>query len=326
VIKRILLVGFVVFGLTIALGAQAQETVMVGYDGHAGFQGPVWAARDLGLFEKHGLKAELVLIPGSARAMAALLSDSTQFAQGSASAPIPVRLRGGDIVMVAAALNKFPFSFVAQKEIRKPSDLIGKKIGVVNFGGSNELAVNMALKEWNIPRQSVTVLASGGAPERLAGLSSRVLDATVLSPPETVAATRMGMSFLANLSDLRGSFPMTVITVRRSFLEKNRDTVKRFVRAYSEAIHRFKTDKEQSMAVYAKRLKQQDRQIIEETYQYYAPRFSFPPRIDRGGIRAALELVSQRDTEAKGEINVEQFIDESVIDELEREGFFKKLR
>jgi hypothetical protein len=27
-----------------------------------------------------------------------------------------------------------------------------------------------------------------------------------------------------------------------------------------------------------------------------------------------------------GEINLEQFIDESVIDELEREGFFKKLR
>lgn len=325
-IKRIILVGLVVFGLTIGPGAQAQETVVVGYDGHAGFQGPVWAAKDLGLFEKHGLKGELVLIPGSARAMAALLSDSTQFAQGSASAPIPVRLRGGDIVMVAAALNKFPFSFVAQKEIRKPPDLIGKKIGVVNFGGSNELAVNMALKEWSIPRQSVTVLASGGAPERLAGLSSRVIDATVLSPPETVAAARMGLSFLASLGDLRASFPMTVITVRRSFLEKNRDTVKRFVRAYSEAIHRFKTDKEQSMAVYAKRLKQQDRRIIEETYQYYAPRFSFPPRIDRGGIRAALELVSQRDTEAKGEINAEQFIDESVIDELEREGFFKKLR
>jgi NitT/TauT family transport system substrate-binding protein len=318
--------GFVFFGLATALAAQAQETVYVGYDGHAGFQGAIWATKELGLFEKHGLKGELVLIPGSARAMAALLSDSTQFAQGSASAPIPVRLRGGDIVMVAAALNKFPFSFVAQKEIRKPSDLIGKKIGVVNFGGSNELAVNMALKEWNIPRQSVTVLASGGAPERLAGLSSRVLDATVLSPPETVAATRMGMNFLANLSDLRGSFPMTVITVRRSFLEKNRDTVKRFLRAYSEAIHRFKTDKEQSMGVYAKRLKQQDRQIIEETYQYYAPRFSFPPRIDRGGIRAALELVGRRDAEAKGEINVEQFIDESVIDELEREGFFKKLR
>jgi NitT/TauT family transport system substrate-binding protein len=280
----------------------------------------------LGLFDKHGLNAELVLIPGSARAMAALISDSTQFAQGSATAPIPVRLRGGDVVMVAAALNKFAVSFVAQTAIRKPADLIGKRIGILNFGGSNDLAVTLAFKEWNIPRQAVTILATGGAAERLAALSTKAIDATVLAPPETVAATRMGMSFLANLSDLGASFPNTVITVRRSFLEKNRETVKRFVRAYSEAIYRFKADKERTMAVYAKRLKQQDPKIIEATHQYYAPKFSYPPRFDRSGVRNALDLISQRNPEARGDINVEQFIDESVIDELEKEGFFKKLR
>jgi len=313
-------------GLIAPRSVQTQEKIVVGYDGYAGFQGPIWAAKDLGLFEKHGLNAELVLIPGSARAMAALISDSTQFAQGSATAPIPVRLRGGDVVMVAAALNKFAVSFIAQKEIQKPADLIGKKIGILNFGGSNDLAVALAFKEWNIPRQSVTILATGGAAERLAALAAKAIDATVLAPPETAAATRMGMNFLANLSDLSASFPNTVITVRRSFLEKNRETVKRFVRAYSEAIYRFKVDKERTMAVYAKRLKQQDPKIVEATHQYYAPRFSYPPRFDRGGVRNALELISQRNPEAKGDINVEQFIDESVIDELEREGFFKKLR
>jgi hypothetical protein len=98
------------------------------------------------------------------------------------------------------------------------------------------------------------------------------------------------------------------------------------VRAYSEAIHQFKTDKAKGTAVYANRLKQQDSTVIGETYDYFAPKFSFPPRVERDGIRNALELVSARDREAKGEINLEQFIDESLIDELEREGFFKKLR
>jgi NitT/TauT family transport system substrate-binding protein len=304
-------------GLMTPRSVRAQEKIVVGYDGYAGFQGPVWAAKDLGLFEKYGLNAELVLIPGSARAMAALISDSTQFAQGSATAPIPVRLRGGDIVMVAAALNKFAVSFIAQKEIQRPADLVGKKVGILNFGGSNDLAVTLAFKEWNIPRQAVTILATGGAAERLAALSTKAIDATVLAPPETV---------VANLSDLSASFPNTVITVRRTFLEKNRETVKRFVRAYSEAIYRFKVDKEKSMAVYAKRLKQQDPKIVEATHQYYAPRFSYPPRFDRSGVRNALDLISQRNPEARGDINVDQFIDESVIDELEREGFFKKLR
>jgi NitT/TauT family transport system substrate-binding protein len=326
-VKRVTILKYilVILSLMISLAARAQESVVVNYDGYAGFQGPIWATKDLGLFDKYGLKTELVLIAGSPRGMAALMSGSSHFAQGSASAPIPIRLRGGDIVIVAAALNRFPFSVVTQREIRKPADLVGKKIGILNFGGSNDLAITLAFKEWNIPRQAVTVFASGGAPERLAALSTKAIDATVLSPPETVAAARMGMNILAHLSDLKAAFPQTVITVRRSFLEKNRDTVKRFVRAYSEAIHVFKTDKAKGSAVYTKRLKQQDAKVIEDTYDYFAPKFSFPPRVDRDGIRNALELVTAL-PEPKGDINLEQFIDESVIDELEREGFFKKLR
>ncbi|MGH7769790.1 MAG: ABC transporter substrate-binding protein, partial [Candidatus Binatia bacterium] len=227
---RSILSKMVLLALTVAAipsAVTAQEQIVVGYDGHAGFQGPVWGAKDLGLFEKNGLSGELVLIPGSARGMAALLSGSTAFAQGSATAPLSAYLRGGDVIAVAAALNKFPFSVVARKELRKPSDLVGKKIGVVNFGGSNDLAVGLALKEWNIPRNATTILASGGAPERLAALMAGNLDATVLSPPETVAAARAGLNILANLGDLSASFPQTLIMVRRSFLAAKRDTVKR---------------------------------------------------------------------------------------------------
>jgi ABC-type nitrate/sulfonate/bicarbonate transport system substrate-binding protein len=308
-----------------AIAVHAQERVSVSYDGTAGFNGPIWAAQDLQLFERHGLKTELILVSGSARAMAALISDSIQFAQGSATAAIPVQLRGGDVVIIGAALNKFPFTLVAQREIRKPADLRGKKIGVLNFGGSNELAVNLALNEWNIPRQSVTILATGSAPARLSALSSKALDATVLSPPETFMAARLDLNILAQLTDLKASFPQSVITVRRSFLEKNRDTAKKFMRAYSEAIYLFKSNKQKVLGVYKDRLKQQDVGVIEQTHSYFAPKFSFPPRVDPDGMRNVLEQVSQRDPEAKRPFTSERFVDESIIDELEKEGFFKKL-
>jgi NitT/TauT family transport system substrate-binding protein len=298
----------------------AQERILVSYDGHSGFQGPIWASKDLGLLEKHGLNAELVMIPGGARAMQALVSGSTHFAQGSATAPISVRLQGGDVAIIATALNKFPFSLVSQKEIAKPADLVGKKIGIVNFGGSNELAVALALKEWNIPRQAVTLLPSGEAATRLIALSTKALDATVLSPPYTAEAVRMGMNILAHMSDMKAAFPQTVITVRRSFLEKNRETVKRFVRAYSEAIYVFITDKERAIAVYTKRLKQKNPQVLDETYGYFAGKFSIPPRADREGVMNVLSSAGQ----GKG-AEPAQFLDESVIEELEREGFYKKL-
>ena len=113
--KLLILIVLVVYDLFVSpLAARAQEQIVVGYDGHAGFQGPVWGAKDLGLFDKNGLTAELVLIPGSARGMAALLSGSSAFMQGSATAPLAAYLRGGDVVVVAGALNKFPFSVVAK--------------------------------------------------------------------------------------------------------------------------------------------------------------------------------------------------------------------
>src|SRR5205807_9928196 len=116
--------------------------------------------------------------------MAALISGSAPFVQCCATGPLSAYLRGGDVAVVAAALNKFPFSVVGRKEMRNPSDLIGKKIGILNFGGSNDLAVSMAFKEWNIPRNAATILVSGGAPERLAALMTGAIDATVLSRSE----------------------------------------------------------------------------------------------------------------------------------------------
>ena len=214
--------------LVVPATAGAQESFYVGYDGYAGFQGPIWAARDLGLFKKYGVNGRDWFWCREAPAPWRLCSrEMFTLPNSSATAPIAGRLRGADIVIVAAALNKLPFSVVAQKEIRKPSDLIGKKIGILSYGGSTDLAVALALKEWNIPRQAVTILAAGGAPERLASLSSKVIDATVVSPPETVAAGHLGMTNLANLSELE-PFPMTVITVRRAYLERYRDVGEAF--------------------------------------------------------------------------------------------------
>jgi ABC-type nitrate/sulfonate/bicarbonate transport system substrate-binding protein len=234
-------------------------------------------------------------------------------------------LEGADLVIVAAALNKFPFSVVTQKDIRKPSDLVGKKIGIVNFGGANELAVVLALKEWNIPRQAISLIPAGAAAVRLLALSKGAIDATVLAPPETIKAAELGLNILAHLSDMTAAYPQSIITIRRGFLEGNRETVKRFVRAYSEGVYELKSNKQKGTKVYANRLRQQESRIVEETYNYFAPKFSFPPRLDPEGLPNALWLIPQRNPGKKVEASVERFYDGSIINELEKEGFFSKL-
>jgi len=135
-LNKVGLVVLMILGLAQIAAAQQH---MIGYAGFAGFQVSMWAVKDLGLLKKYGLEGEPVLVPGTSRQIQALVGDSIQFAHVDAAGHIRAVMRGADIVMVSGSLNKFPFSLVTLKEIRKPADLIGKKIGIVGFGGGNDL-------------------------------------------------------------------------------------------------------------------------------------------------------------------------------------------
>jgi ABC-type nitrate/sulfonate/bicarbonate transport system substrate-binding protein len=233
-------------------------------------------------------------------------------------------MRGADMVLIGGSHNRFPFSFVSQSDIRKPADLIGKKIGIVNFGGANDLAVTLLLREWKIPREKVSVLQAGGAANRLAAMFAKALDATVLSHPELGVALRAGMNELGNLNEFKSAeYPMSAVAVRRSFLQKNRDVVKRFSRAYAEATYQFIHDKEKGMGLLRNRLKQDNPKAVEETYQYFAPQFSFPTRVSKSGLENTIEMIAEENP--KLETNIGKYLDESILDELEKEGFFKKI-
>lgn len=302
----------------------AQEKYMLGYAGFAGFQAPMWAVEDLGLLKKYGLDGETVLLRGTSRQVQGLVSGSLQFAHVDASGFIQAVARGADIVMVGGSLNKFPFSFVTQKEIRKPADLIGKKIGIVGFGGANDLAVTLLLKEWGIPRERVSVIQAGGGNQRLIAMSTKALDATVLSHPELGEAVRMGMNELSNLNELKsGDYPMVAVGVRRPFLKENRNVVKRFLQAYAEATYVFIHDKQKAISVYQKRLKQDNPKALEQTYQYFSSKFNFPIRVSQNGMQNTLEALAKEDP--KLDVSVGKYLDESILDELDKEGFFKKV-
>jgi NitT/TauT family transport system substrate-binding protein len=316
---------FALIGLLILPAAAcAEEHYLIAYAGFAGFQSPLWATKELGLLNKYGISADLVLTPGSTRQIQALVGNSVHFAQVDAVTTINAIAQGADLVMISGSLNTFPFSFVAQKEIRKPEDLTGKKVGIVGFGGANELAVLLALKEWNMPRNAVTILQAGGAPQRFLGMTAKVLDATVLAQPEVGEAARLGMNVLVHMRDMKtAAFPMNVMVVRRSFLQQNRELVKRYQQAYAEATYQMINNKEKATAVLTKWLQQKNPKAIEETYQYVATSFAFPTRISAQGIRNTLDMVAERNP--KVDRNPAKYVDESTLDELEKEGFFKRI-
>ncbi len=72
------------------------------------------------------------------------------------------------------------------------------------------------------------------------------------------------------------------------------------------------------------RMKQKNPAVVEETYQYFASTFSSPPRMSHEGMRAAIDMLQQRSPETKFDTNVGKYVDERLMDELEREGFFQE--
>jgi ABC-type nitrate/sulfonate/bicarbonate transport system substrate-binding protein len=147
----------------------------------------------------------------------------------------------------------------------------------------------------------------------------------VLSYDHALVAAQKGMSILGDLAEITPEFPDRLIVTRRSLLDKERDTIKRFLQALSESIYQVSTQREKILLAITRHLKV-DRKAAEETYDLYHNVFSLPPRVGRKGLRGVADIVLQQMGRAKEEVNLSRLIDESLIDELEKEGFFNKLQ
>ncbi|MGZ8477412.1 MAG: hypothetical protein ACXW6K_05030 [Candidatus Binatia bacterium] len=101
--------------LLLPFSARAQETQLVAYAGFAGFQAPVWAPKDFGLFTKYGFNGDLVFLSGSVRQLQALLGNSIQLAQVDAATAVNAINQGADLVMISGTLNSFPYSSSPRK-------------------------------------------------------------------------------------------------------------------------------------------------------------------------------------------------------------------
>ena len=302
----------------------AAEKLIADYGGHSGFQSAVWVAKDFNLFQKHGLDAEVIMITGSARSVAALLGGSIHFATGSVTGPLAAAVKGSDIKVLAASYNKFPYAFVVKPEIRTPKDLRGKRVNILNYGGSNDLALRLALKEWGMKLADLQVIVGGDAPTRMGSLMAGRTDATILSPPHLTIALKTGYRILVDMGDMSANFPQSTLNVKGGFMRENRDVVKRFTRAYAEAVHVIKTQPERTIKIFARRMRIDEAETVKSTYDYFAPRFSFPPRINMAGVGDTLSFYAEQNPEFKNR-KAEEFVDSSIMDELEKEGFFTKL-
>lgn len=308
----------ILLGFTRAGSAADIRTIRSSYGGTAGYQLPIWVVKEAGIYKKYGVELEVILIEGGAVNIQALLGGSLDMTQTSAASPIQAALKGAPVVIVATTDNKIPMQMIARSEIKDPQQLRGKTIGIVRFGGSNETAVKMALKEWKIDPREVKILPSGGAAARMAAMATGRIDATVQSYPEIFQARKLGMNILADIGEF-GSYANTSLVVTRSFLQQNRALTKNMIKAAIEAIHYIKTNKPETLRVLKKYMQMNDMEAVGVTYDFFSKRMPQVPRTEIEGVKNILEEVGASQKDYRG------FLDMSLVDEIEQEGFVQKL-
>ena len=319
VLVAIICRGFLSMVMAVQSFAAELTLIHAGYGGIAGYQLPLWVNKEAGISRKYGIELEPLLISGGALNMQALLAGSIQMSQNSASAAIQSALRGAPVALVATLENRMPLQIIARPEIKTPQQLVGKKIGILRFGGSNDTGVQWALRAWKIDPRQVTILQSGATNARMTALTLGQIDATILSYPEIHIARKRGMNVLADIGEF-SAYPNTSLLFTRLFIEKQRPLAKNLLRSQIEAIHYVRTNREGSIKALKKYLRVDDMESVEATYDFFSRRTEAVPRPSLEGLR---NILREMDAPQR---NPQEFVDTSMLDEIEKEGFMQKLR
>jgi NitT/TauT family transport system substrate-binding protein len=304
------------------------EPLRVGIPGLSAEFAPVWAANDRGLLKKYGFESEIIAMQGGTQLAQAVIGASIPIAV-MGGAYLTAAVRGADLVMIATHMDKFPYSLIVKPNIKKVEDLKGTKLAISRFGSSSDAGLRVALQKLGLnPDKDVTILQVGGQTERFAALKGGTVDGTVVIPPLSGAAQRLGYNALINMTELGIPYPQEGVVVSRQMIGSRRETIIRFLKAYIEGVKELKTDKEFAIAVMAKHLRldrKKDREALEDSFkEVVIEQMLKIPSINLEAIKVGLDLLG-KDKPARASSNPRDYVDGTLMQELVKSGFTEQV-
>jgi NitT/TauT family transport system substrate-binding protein len=321
---------FIILFLCIAIWpikVESQEKIKLAYSSTDTIN-QVWTiAQDAGFYKKHGLDVDLVYIGSTTIGIAAIVAQDIQVGNAAGSGVANAAVRGADTVSAGCVINVLAYELVVLDSIKSAEDLKGKSIGISRFGSASDVAARELLKGLNLrPMEDVKILQIGGASERAAGFSRGII-VGFPSPPGNVHLIPGGLPhrILADMADLPKPYPLPFIcaVTTKSYLAKKRDTVKKVVMALIEASHYFKTNREGTQKIVAKYLRGANKAYLDSSYQSTTKIIERVPYTSRDGMKIQLDDALKQTPGSK--ITVDNLIDDSIVREIEKEGFIDRV-
>lgn len=303
-------------------GAEAPVKLRVAYPTLTSSYAVAWVGKEEQLFRKHGLDVELLFIQSSPILVAAMLAGNAPIGLTSGAPAVSSNLSGSDLVLIASLSNVSGIAYlVTAAKIVSPAQLKGKIIGIDRFGGTGDFILRRTLRKLGIdPDRDVTIRQIGQSPVRLAALQAGSIDATTITVEDKLVAEKFGLNVLIDIPKLGVEVLSSGVVTTRSFIKKEEETVRRFMRAMVESIHYYRTHKSRSMEIMSKYMKVGDPRLIEIGYDFNAQTYRQIPYPFTQGIQLVLEQLAPTTPAAKS-AEPDRFIDARFVKELDTRGF-----
>ena len=319
--------------LSLAVPCHAQEKKLepltISYASVSGNRAPLWIAKDLGIFEKHGLDVSLIYVTSGVVSVNALVSGTVQVIAASGSSAVGAAARGAPVVIIAS-LGPTAYKLIAQPQITSIQELKGKVIGLSRAGAGSDYGLRRLLPKLGLqPGKDVYLIPTGlsESDRRLLIMLQGKIDATIGTADNLLQLELRGqkVAVLADFLDAGVYTTGSDISTSRQLLKERRRELKAFVMALTEGISIGRNNKEQAFRVYRKYMKIDDSRLLESMHKNYLLGTIPPKPFPREeALQNDIEDLSQTYPQLKGR-KVEEFVDLSLVKELESEGFFARL-
>ena len=291
---------------------------------------PLWIADEEGFFKKQGLDVKQVNISGGTQGAQMMVSGSVDVSYDDPITCVVSTAGGVPVRVIVGGTPSLAYLIVGGPGVKTIADVKGKRVGSSGLGlSASRLALLVGLRRFGIDadKGQATIVAAGQEPERIAGLSTGAIAATVISPEYRTKLEPLGVNMLADLRTLNIPWETSSVITTVKNAQTKRDMLERVVRAILQA-HAFILNPanrarviELTTTQLALKSQQDAASVYDDLIKFYVFKKPYPTR--DGFANVISEVAKQLPKAAT--VKYEDVVDTSIIEKLDKSGFIDAL-
>jgi ABC-type nitrate/sulfonate/bicarbonate transport system substrate-binding protein len=256
---------------------------------------PMMAGVQQGIFERHGIKLELLFTTTSQEQRDGLASGDFQVAHAAVDNAVAMVERARHDVIIVTGGDSSMNEFFVQPDVRSIADLKGRTVIVDAPNTAYALQAKKILRMNGLKDTDYTLKTVGGTLFRYRAMrEDKSHAASMLNPPFSIDAPGAGLKSLGRAVDLIGPYQATGAWVLRKWASANPETLERYIAAFIESTRWAvaPANKDAAAKLLAERFKLQP-EVAARTWDLLAdPKFGLARdgRFDVAGFRNVLAL------------------------------------